>query len=479
MGKITGFKEFDRVSVPYRPADLRLDDYEEIYTPPAEEHLKTQGARCMNCGVPFCQSNHGCPVDNLIPEWNDLVYNGRWKEALDRLHATNNFPEFTGRVCPAPCEGACVLGINEPAVTIKNLENAIIDRGFEEGWVSASQPKVRTGKTIAIVGSGPAGLAAAAQLNQAGHNVTVYERDDRIGGLLMYGIPNMKLEKDIVDRRVQLLRDEGIQFRENTNIGKDISARDLMDEHDVLLLATGATKARDLNIPGRDGSGVHLAMEFLTYNTKSYLNSGLNDGNYINAKDKNVIVIGGGDTGTDCIATSLRHGCKSLVNFELFPKPPDDRSQDNPWPLWPRIHRIDYGHAESEQRFGEDPRKFSISSKEILRNADGSLNGILTIEVDSKLQEIPGSEKKWDADLILLSMGFLQPEHYINDQLGLDIDERGNFMANKIDYRTSLKNVYATADCRRGQDLVVRAIKEGREVARAIDFDLMGASNLP
>jgi len=479
MGKITGFKEFDRVSVPYRPADLRLDDYEEIYTPPAEEHLKTQGARCMNCGVPFCQSNHGCPVDNLIPEWNDLVYNGRWKEALDRLHATNNFPEFTGRVCPAPCEGACVLGINEPAVTIKNLENAIIDRGFEEGWVSASQPKVRTGKTIAIVGSGPAGLAAAAQLNQAGHNVTVYERDDRIGGLLMYGIPNMKLEKDIVDRRVQLLRDEGIQFRENTDIGKDISARDLMDEYDVLLLATGATKARDLNIPGRDGSGVHLAMEFLTYNTKSYLDSGLNDGNYINAKDKNVIVIGGGDTGTDCIATSLRHGCKSLVNFELFPKPPDDRSQDNPWPLWPRIHRIDYGHAESEQRFGEDPRKFSISSKEILRNADGSLNGILTIEVDSKLQEIPGSEKKWDADLILLSMGFLQPEHYINDQLGLDIDERGNFMANKIDYRTSLKNVYATADCRRGQDLVVRAINEGREVARAIDFDLMGASNLP
>ena len=479
MGKITGFKEFERVSVPYRPADLRLDDYEEIYTPPAEEHLKTQGARCMNCGVPFCQSNHGCPVDNLIPEWNDLVYNGRWKEALDRLHATNNFPEFTGRVCPAPCEGACVLGINEPAVTIKNLENAIIDRGFEEGWVSASQPKVRTGKTIAIVGSGPAGLAAAAQLNQAGHKVTVYERDDRIGGLLMYGIPNMKLEKDIVDRRVQLLRDEGIQFRENTDIGKDISARDLMDEYDVLLLATGATKARDLNIPGRDGSGVHLAMEFLTYNTKSYLDSGLNDGNYINAKDKNVIVIGGGDTGTDCIATSLRHGCKSLVNFELFPKPPDDRSQDNPWPLWPRIHRIDYGHAESEQRFGEDPRKFSISSKEILRNADGSLNGILTIEVDSKLQEIPGSEKKWDADLILLSMGFLQPEHYINDQLGLDIDERGNFMANKIDYRTSLKNVYATADCRRGQDLVVRAIKEGREVARAIDFDLMGASNLP
>ncbi len=479
MGKVTGFKEFDRVSVPYRPENLRLGDYKEIYTPPEEEHLKTQGARCMNCGVPFCQSNHGCPVYNLIPEWNDLVYHGRWKDALDRLHATNNFPEFTGRVCPAPCEGACVLGINEPAVTIKNLENAIIDRGFEEGWVAALQPKLRTGKTIAIVGSGPAGLAAAAQLNQAGHKITVYERDDRIGGLLMYGIPNMKLDKHIVDRRVQLLRDEGIQFRANTDIGRDIKATQLLDEYDALLLATGATKARDLKIPGREGSGVHLAMEFLTYNTKSFLDSELEDGNYISAKDKNVIVIGGGDTGTDCIATSLRHGCKSLVNFELFPKPPAERSHDNPWPLWPRIHRIDYGHAESEQRFGEDPRKFSISSKEILRSKDGKLEGILTVEVDSQLREIPGSEKKWDAELILLSMGFLQPEHYINDQLGLEIDERGNFMANKIDYRTSIKNVYATADCRRGQDLVVRAINEGREVAKAIDIDLMGASNLP
>ena len=478
MGKVTGFKEFDRVAVPYRPADARLGDYEEIYTPPEEDHLKTQGARCMNCGVPFCQSNHGCPVYNLIPEWNDLVYHGRWREALDRLHATNNFPEFTGRVCPAPCEGACVLGISEPAVTIKNLENAIIDRGFAEGWVSAIKPAIRTGKTVAIVGSGPAGLAAAAQLNQAGHAVTVYEREDRIGGLLMYGIPNMKLDKNIVDRRVQLLRDEGIQFRENTDVGRDITATQLLDEYDALLLATGATKARDLNIPGRDGTGVHLAMEFLTYNTKSYLDSGLEDGNYISAKDKNVIVIGGGDTGTDCIATSLRHGCKSLVNFELFPKPPAERSQDNPWPLWPRIHRIDYGHAESEQRFGEDPRKFSISSKEILRNKDGSLEGILTVEVDNQLQEIAGSEKKWDADLILLSMGFLQPEHYINDQLGLELDERGNFMANKIDYRTNIKNVYATADCRRGQDLVVRAINEGREVAKAIDIDLMGASAL-
>ena len=294
----------------------------------------------------------------------------------------------------------------------------------------------------------------------------------------MYGIPNMKLDKNIVDRRVQLLRDEGIQFRENTDVGRDITATQLLDDYDALLLATGATKARDLNIPGRDGTGVHLAMEFLTYNTKSYLDSGLEDGNYISAKDKNVIVIGGGDTGTDCIATSLRHGCKSLVNFELFPKPPAERSQDNPWPLWPRIHRIDYGHAESEQRFGEDPRKFSISSKEILRNKDGSLEGILTVEVDNQLQEIAGSEKKWDADLILLSMGFLQPEHYINDQLGLELDERGNFMANKIDYRTNIKNVYATADCRRGQDLVVRAINEGREVARAIDIDLMGASSL-
>ncbi|MGY8788948.1 MAG: glutamate synthase subunit beta, partial [Pseudomonadales bacterium] len=347
MGKPTGFKEFDREVEPYRDPSTRVIDFKEIYTPHDEQLLVTQGARCMDCGVPFCQSESGCPVYNLIPEWNDLVYNGRWEDALDRLHKTNNFPEFTGRVCPAPCEGSCVLGITSPPVTIKNIECSIIDRGFDEGWVVAKPPKKRTGKNIAVIGSGPAGLSAAAQLNQAGHSVTVYERADRLGGLLMYGIPNMKLEKDIVERRVQLLRDEGVVFKVNADVGRNVEIKTLIDDNDAVLLATGATVARDLPVPGREGPGVHLAMEFLTASTKSLLDSNLEDGNYISAKDKNVIVIGGGDTGTDCIGTSLRHGCKSLVNFELFPKPPEDRAANNPWPLWPRIYRVDYGHAEA------------------------------------------------------------------------------------------------------------------------------------
>jgi len=479
MGKPTGFKEFDRVVEPYRDSSTRLVDFKEIYTPHDEQHLVTQGARCMDCGVPFCQSESGCPVYNLIPEWNDLVYNGRWEDALDRLHKTNNFPEFTGRVCPAPCEGACVLGITSPPVTIKNLECAIVDRGFDEGWVIAQPPKMRSGKNIAVIGSGPAGLSAAAQLNQAGHLVTVYERADRLGGLLMYGIPNMKLEKDIVERRVQLLRDEGVVFKVNADVGRNVEIKTLIDDNDAVLLATGATVARDLAIPGREGPGVHLAMEFLTASTKSLLDSNLEDGNYISAKNKNVIVIGGGDTGTDCIGTSLRHGCKSLVNFELFPKPPEDRAANNPWPLWPRIYRVDYGHAEANELFGEDPRTYSINSKEILRNEDGSLKGILTIDVDEQLKEIPGTEKTWEADLIFISMGFLNPEHYINETLGMEIDGRGNFLANKSDFKTSVAKVYAAADCRRGQDLVVRAINEGREAAREIDRDLMGSTQLP
>jgi NAD(P)H-dependent glutamate synthase small subunit len=429
--------------------------------------------------VPFCQSNNGCPISNLIPEWNDLVYKSQWKEALDRLHETNNFPEFTGRVCPAPCEGACVLGINDPAVTIKNIEAAIIDRGFEEGWVKPEPPQQRTGKTVAIVGSGPCGLSAAAQLNKAGHQVTVFERADRLGGLLMYGIPNMKLEKNLIERRIQIMREEGIEFRVNQDVGKTISPTDLVSGFDAVLLATGATVARDLNIPGREGDGVHLAMAFLTANTKSLLDSNLADGHYISAKDKHVIVIGGGDTGTDCIGTSLRHGCKSLVNFELLPQPPQTRAADNPWPLWPKIFRVDYGHAESETRFGSDPRQFSVLSKSFLRGPDGTLKGVITVDVDEQLQEIPGSERTWAADLVLLSMGFLQPEHYLNESLSMDIDPRGNFIADKTNFRTSVAKVYAAADCRRGQDLVVRAINEGREAAREIDRDLMGSTELP
>lgn len=479
MGKPTGFKEFDREVAPYRNAAERLVDFKEIYTEHNDEHLQTQGSRCMDCGVPFCQSGNGCPIHNLIPEWNDLVYKGRWREALDRLHKTNNFPEFTGRVCPAPCEGACVLGITDPPVTIKNVESAIIDRGFTEGWVVANPPSTRTGKKVAVIGSGPCGLSAAAQLNTAGHQVTVYERADRLGGLLMYGIPNMKLEKSDIERRVQLMRDEGIEFIVSADVGNNVDVKELVDGNDAVLLATGATLARDLPIPGREAEGVHLAMDFLTANTKSLLDSNLEDGNYISAKDKNVIVIGGGDTGTDCIGTSLRHGCKSLINFELLPRPPEERAANNPWPLWPRIYRVDYGHAEAAQKFGDDPRVYSIMSKEFLQDENGNLIGIVTVNVDDQLKEIPGTEKTWEADLIMLSMGFLQPEHYINEALGMEIDERGNFRATKDDFKTSVPKVYAAADCRRGQDLVVRAINEGREAAREIDRELMGSTQLP
>lgn len=473
MGKPTGFKEFERETEPYRDAMERLLDFKEIYTEHKEGHLTIQGARCMDCGVPFCQSDDGCPVYNLIPEWNDLVYHGRWKEALDRLHKTNNFPEFTGRVCPAPCEGACVLGIHEPAVTIKNIECAIADKGFDNGWVVANPPSTRSGKKVAVVGSGPAGLAAAAELNQKGHQVTVYERDDRIGGLLMYGIPNMKLEKDVVDRRVDLLRQEGIEFVVNADVGGEgdngVSVLELMTNNDALLLATGATTPRDLQIPNREGDGVHFAMEFLLKNTKSLLDSNLDDGQYISAKDRNVIVIGGGDTGTDCIGTSLRHGCKSLVNFEIMPKPPVDRSDNNPWPTWPVIFRVDYGHEEAAARDGQDPRVYSISGKEFVRDEDGKLLGIKTVEVDSKFQEVPGTEKFWEADLILLSMGFLGPEHYISEPLNLELDQRSNYKADYEVFQTSAEKVFTAGDCRRGQSLVVRAIDEGRKAADAID----------
>lgn len=473
MGKPTGFKEFQRRTVPYRAPGQRLLDYEEIYTPADNQHLSTQAARCMDCGVPFCQSENGCPVYNLIPEWNDLVYKGRWREALDRLHKTNNFPEFTGRVCPAPCEGSCVLGINDSPVTIKNIENAIIDKGFENGWVTANPPKFRTGKKVAIVGSGPAGLAAAAQLNQAGHSVTVYEREDRIGGLLMYGIPNMKLEKKVVDRRVELLRAEGIRFVTGANIGGSgvdgIAVEALLADCDALLLATGATVPRDLKIPGRDGEGVHFAMEFLTAQTRSLLDSNMQDGKFMSAKDKDVIVIGGGDTGTDCIATSLRHGCRSLVNFEIMPQPTLQRPDDNPWPLWPRIYRVDYGHEEATHRNGNDPRVYSISGKEFVRDASGKLLGINTVEVDASFREIPGTVKFWEADLILLSMGFLGPEHYVSEPLGLELDGRSNYKAEYRSFHTSHPQVFAAGDCRRGQSLVVRAIDEGRLAAEAIN----------
>ncbi len=491
MGKPTGFKEFERKTVPYREVTLRLKDYGEIFTGSHEvEHLQTQGARCMDCGVPFCMSANGCPINNLIPEWNDLVYQGQWQRALNRLHKTNNFPEFTGRVCPAPCEGACVLGITNPAVTIKNIEHAIIDRGFEEGWVTAAPPENRTGKAVAVVGSGPAGLAAAAQLNRAGHNVTVYERADRVGGLLMYGIPNMKLGKDIVQRRVDLMHAEGIEFVTSADVGGSgdnaVAMNDLVKENDAVLLATGATQPRNLEAPGRELNGIHFAMEFLTANTRSLLDSNLQDGNYISASGKNVIVIGGGDTGTDCIGTSIRHGCKSLVNFELLPQAPAERAEDNPWPLWPVIHRVDYGHEEGIERFGRDPREYCILTKEFIGDDAGNVKAVKTIEarwtrVDGRwnMEEVAGTEKTWEADLVLLSMGFLGPEHYVSNEVGIDYDDRSNYRAEYGSYATSVKGVYAAGDCRRGQSLVVWGINEGREAAREIDRYLMGSTSLP
>jgi len=480
MGKVTGFKEFSREVEPYRPAKSRVLDFKEIYTDHDEKLLNTQAARCMNCGVPFCQSGEGCPVYNLIPEWNDLVYNEQWEDAFDRLFKTNNFPEVTGRVCPAVCEGACVLGITETPVAIKNLEFAIADKGIKSGWLKPRVPEVRTNRKIAIVGSGPAGLSAAQQLNSVGHNVDVYERSDRIGGLMMYGIPNMKLEKSILDMRVEIMEKEGIVFHTNTDIGapNSLSLEDLINDNDSVLLTTGATKPRDLPIPGREGDGVHFAMEFLGKNTKSLLDSKLKNKKFISAKDKNVIVIGGGDTGNDCLGTSLRHKCKSLLNFEIMPELPKDRADNNPWPLFPRIHKVDYGHEESIEILGKDPREYSISGKEFIRDKNGKLTGIKTVMVDSAFQEIKGTEKTWKADLILLAMGFLGPENYINKEIDIDLDERSNFKADHNIHKTSHPKVFAAGDCRRGQSLVVWAINEGRAAAREIDKELMGKTTL-
>jgi glutamate synthase (NADPH/NADH) small chain len=480
MGNPTAFKDVARDPAPYRDIQVRLLDYGELYTERDEERLHSQASRCMDCGIPFCQSNDGCPVSNLIPEWNDLVYSDRWEDALDRLHHTNNFPEFTGRVCPAPCEGSCVLGSVETPVTIKNIEYAIADRGFEEGWIVPNPPHTRSGKSVAVIGSGPSGLAAAAELNKAGHLVTVYERADRIGGLLMYGIPNMKLGKDVVNRRVDLLREEGITFITNADVGGSgdnaIDLAELRVKNDAVVLCTGATNARDLPIENRELKGIYPAMEFLRANTKSLLDSNLEDGNYISARDKNVIVIGGGDTGTDCIGTSVRHGAKNVVNFELLPDPPQDRADDNPWPQWPKIMRVDYGHEESKLSYGKDPREYCLMSKRFLGDAVGNLTGIVTVQVDWtnvdgqwQMSEVAGSEKTWEADLIMLSMGFLGPEQYAAEAAGIEVDERSNYKARYGEFKTSSEGIFAAGDCRRGQSLVVWGIDEGRRAAAEVD----------
>jgi len=414
MGKVTGFLELDRVVESYRDVDIRINDYDEIFSSNHNlNQLQEQGSRCMDCGVPFCQSSDGCPIDNLIPEWNDLVYKNEWRNALERLEKTNNFPEFTGRVCPAPCEGSCVLGLTDPAVTIKNIELAIVDKGFDKGWIKARKVTERSGKKVAVVGSGPAGLAAADELNQMGHSVKVYERSDRIGGLLMYGIPNMKLGKDVVDRRINLLKAEGIEFITDTDIGQDITTTELQAQFDAMVFSTGATKARDLPAENHDAKGIYPAMDYLTANTKSLLDKGHVDQNEFSATGRDVIVIGGGDTGTDCIGTAIRQGAKSLVNFELMSQPPVDRSENNPWPQWPTIYRVDYGHEEATSVFGQDPRHYQLLTKAFIKDDNGNVSGLKTINVefeDGKLNEISGTEKTWDAQLVVLSMGFISPE---------------------------------------------------------------------
>ena len=453
-----------------------------------------QGARCMDCGIPFCHTGQlvsgmasGCPIHNLIPEWNDLVYRGLWREALDRLHKTNNFPEFTGRVCPAPCEGSCVLGKSDPAVTIKNIEVSIIDHGWEKGWVVAEPPKKRTGKKVAVVGSGPAGLSAAAQLNKAGHEVTVFERADRPGGLLMYGIPNMKLDKkEVVLRRIALLEKEGVKFVCNTEVGKTLPTDKLLADFDAVILATGATKGRDLPIPGRELKGIHLAMEFLTANTKNLLD-GAKPGTNITADGKNVVVIGGGDTGTDCVGTSIRHGCQSVLQLEIMAQPPLERAKDNPWPEWPKTLKVDYGQEEAAAKFGADPRTYLTTATKFEGDANGHVTAVHTVQVEWKKddkgnfgpQKIAGTEKVLPAQLVLLAMGFLGPEQPFLETLGIERDQRSNAKADFEKYTTNHPKVFACGDCRRGQSLVVWAFNEGRGAAREADRFLMGATDLP
>ena len=493
MGKPTGFIEYLRELPVDRTPLERVRDWNEFHHHMDEKRLRNQAARCMDCGVPFCHTGKllsgmasGCPIHNLIPEWNDLVYRGLWREALERLLRTNNFPEFTGRVCPAPCEGSCVLGINAPPVAIKTIEAALADQGWDQGWIAPQPPASRTGKKVVVIGSGPAGLACAEQLNRAGHSVTVLERDDRPGGLLMYGIPNMKLDKkDVVLRRIELMETEGVRFVCNAHVGENVEAQLLRKDFDAIVLCTGATQPRDLPVPNRTLKGVHFAMEYLTVSTKALLDGGP-DRNPIHAAGRNVVVIGGGDTGTDCVATAMRQGCSSLKQIEIMPRPPMERAADNPWPEWPKVYRLDYGHEEAAAKFGDDPRTYVTTVKRLNGDAQGGVRSVTTVQIgwqpdNGRLApvEVPGSEQELPAELVLLALGFTGPEQPLLGELGVRTDARSNVEAEHGVFATSVGGVFAAGDCRRGQSLVVWAINEGRGAARECDRYLMGATDLP
>lgn len=472
----------------------RIKHFNEFHTHLPQKEQQLQGARCMECGVPFCQSGmmvggmaSGCPLHNLVPEWNDLVYTGNWKQAYNRLKKTNNFPEFTSRVCPALCENACTCGLYGDPVATKENEYAIIENAYAQGYAAAKPPRVRTGKKVAVIGSGPSGLAAADLLNKRGHQVTVFERSDRVGGLLMYGIPNMKLEKSVIERKLAVMKEEGITFCTGVNIGRDKKADKLLAEYDRVILACGASHPRDIKAPGRDAKGIYFAVDFLKANTKSLLDSAFADKKYIDTKDKDVVIIGGGDTGNDCVGTSIRHGCRSVTQIEMMPKAPDKRAENNPWPEWPKVCKTDYGQEEAIALFGKDPRIYEATVKEFLKDKDGSLKGVKIVkllwEKDAAsgrmiMKEIPGSEQVLEAQLVLIAAGFLGSEKYVTDAFGVEVNERTNVKTAPGSYATNVENVFVTGDMHRGQSLVVWAIREGREAARAVDESLMGYTNL-
>ena len=494
MGKPTGFMEYKREDAPAFSVKERIKNYNEFHTPLSQEEQKKQGARCMECGVPFCQAGmvvgnmvSGCPLNNLIPEWNDLIFKGAWEQAYNRLKITSNFPEFTSRVCPALCEKACTCGANGDPVTVKANEYSIVENADVQGYACAKPPKVRTGKKIAIIGSGPSGLAAADQLNLRGHSVTVFERSDRVGGLLMYGIPNMKLEKSVIDRKINIMKEEGVEFKTNVNVGKDVKASELLKNYDRVILACGASHPRDITVEGRDANGIYFAVDFLKSTTKSLLDNDLKDGTYISAKGKNVMVIGGGDTGNDCVGTSIRHGAKSVLQLEMMPKLPDERTADNPWPQWPRVCKTDYGQEEAIEVFGHDPRVYQTTVKEFLKDKNGNVKGAILVklspEKDKKtgrmiMTPVAGSEYKVDVELVLIAAGFLGSESYVTKAFGVETNARTNVATQPNSFKTNVDRVFTAGDMHRGQSLVVWAIREGRDAAREVDESLMGYTNL-